>query len=222
MNKKLLAALITHIAGSTLAQETKRLKEVSATATCDAADLFRHEPNLALIQRVEPVNEQTVNLCKAFVEHRPQLERAAFKILVNAERAQDVVQDTYLKMIEAAGAFEVRQLVAYLFQMVRNLAIDAHRRAALEARLFAGEELGMDVPDRSGTPESITVNRQDLRIVSDALTELPERTQCAFKLHRLDGLTQREIADKLGVSITLVNFMIRDTLNHCTAALRKA
>lgn len=157
-----------------------------------------------------------------FVAHRPQLQRAAFKVLGNTERAQDVVQDTYLKLSEAGHIFEVRQPLAYLFQIVRNLAIDAHRRAALEARVFAEEEDGMHVPATSGTPESLSVSRQDLRIVADALSALPERTRSAFELHRLGGLTQREIADQLGVSITLVNFMIRDAMTHCANALRKA
>lgn len=157
-----------------------------------------------------------------FVANRPQLQRAAFKVLGNTEWAQDVVQDTYLKLTEAGHVFEARQPLAYLFQIVRNLAIDAHRRAMLEARVFADEEDGLNIPADAGTPESLTVTRQDLRIVSDALATLPERTRDAFELHRLGGLTQREIADRLGVSITLVNFMIRDAMTHCANALYKA
>lgn len=171
---------------------------------------------------MESGNDQNVDLRAVFVEHRPQLQRAALKILGNPAHAEDVVQDAYLKVIEAASVFDVKAPVAYLFQMVRNLAIDAHRRAALEARFFVGEEQGADVPGRSGTPESITVSRQDLRLVAEALAALPERTRGAFELHRLGGLTQREIADKLAVSTTLVNFMIRDAMTHCAAALRRA
>jgi RNA polymerase sigma factor (sigma-70 family) len=171
---------------------------------------------------MEPVKRQEVDLCAVFVEHRPQLQRAALKILGNAERAQDVVQDAYLKVIEAARVFEVKEPVAYLFRIVRNLAIDAHRRATLEARLFVGEQQGAFVQARAGTPESVTVSRQDLRRVAGALATLPERTRRAFELHRLGGLTQREIAGQLGVSTTLVNFMIRDAMDQCAAALRQA
>lgn len=168
---------------------------------------------------MESVNEKIADWGRLFIELRPQLQHAAFKILGNIEWAQDVVQDAYLKIIEAASAFEARQPSAYLFQMVRNLAIDAHRRGALEAKVFVGEEDGMDVPASSGTPESVTVSRQDLRLVAEALAALPERTRRAFELHRLGGLTQREIAEELGVSVTLVNFMIRDAMAHCAAAL---
>ncbi|QGZ38135.1 RNA polymerase sigma-70 factor (ECF subfamily) [Pseudoduganella flava] len=170
---------------------------------------------------MESVKER-MDWCALFVEHRAQLQRAAYKVLGNIEWAQDVVQDTYLKLSEAAHVFEAAQPLAYLFQMVRNLAIDAHRRAALEARVFVGEEDGEQVPAAGGTPESVTVTRQDLRIVADALGTLPDRTRQAFELHRFNGLTQREIADRLGVSITLVNFMIRDALTHCAGALRRA
>ncbi len=166
-------------------------------------------------------NQERVDWWSMFVEHRPQLQRAAFKVLGNREWAQDIVQDSYVKLKEAGHAFDPRQPVAYLFQLVRNLAIDAQRRAGVEARLFVGEEDGADVPASSATPESVTVTRQDLRLVADALSTLPERTRRAFELHRLDGLTQRAIADELGVSITLVNFMIRDALTRCAEALSR-
>lgn len=155
-------------------------------------------------------------------EHRPQLLRAAFAVLGNMPQAQDVVQDTCLKLSEAGHVFEARQPLAYLFQIVRNLAIDAHRRTALEARVFVGEEDGMTIPAASGTPESLAVSRQELRIVADALATLPERTRKAFELHRLGGLTQREIGEQFGVSIALVNVMIRDAMTHCANALCKA
>ncbi len=60
---------------------------------------------------------------------------------------------------------------------------------------------------------------QALRIVLAALEELPERTWHAFELHRIGGMSQRDIALQLKVSPTLVNFMIRDAHNHCRLRL---
>lgn len=154
-----------------------------------------------------------------FVEHQARLVRTAFKVLDNLPWAQDVVQNTYLKLNGGGAAYEAREPVAYLFRMVRNLAIDAHRRAALEAGFLVDEELGDGVAACAGTPESLLASRQQLHIVIDALSTLPERTRSAFELHRLNGLTQREIGTQLGVSITLVNFMIRDATAHCAKAL---
>lgn len=94
------------------------------------------------------------DLGRVFVAQRSQLKAVALKILGNVHRAEDVVQDAYLKLLEAPVATEVHQPVAYLFQLVRNLAIDRHR----------------------------------LRLVSDALASLPERTRRAFELYRLGGV----------------------------------
>lgn len=154
-----------------------------------------------------------------YLANRSALRVAALKILGNPERADGVVQDAYFKLAEVSGVLDIRQPLAYLFQTVRNLALDRHRRTVLETGLFAAEEEGGDVPAPAATPEAIAIGRQDLQRVAAALGELPERTRRAFELYRIGGWTQRDIAEELGVSATLVNFMIRDTLAHCRAAL---
>lgn len=153
------------------------------------------------------------------VEHRHQLKQAAMKILGNAERAEDVVQDVYLKVIEAVGASEVRQPLAYLFQAVRNLAIDRHRRFSFENGLFGLEEEGEHVPAGFGEPEANAIGRQRLDIVVRALEGLPERTRHVFELHRICGYTQREVAAKLEISPSLVNILIHDAMTQCMVAL---
>lgn len=141
------------------------------------------------------------------------------KILGCPYGAEDVVQDAYIKAIETAAASEIKRPVSYLYQIVRNLAIDHYRRASLENRYFASEEEGAQIVDLTRTPETIVIDRQCLRILVEALADLPQRTQCAFELYSLGGLTQREVAKRLNVSPTLVNFMIRDALRHCRDTL---
>lgn len=164
-----------------------------------------------------------MGLDAVFVAHRPQLKAAACKILGNAQRAEDVVQDAYLKVAEivsqAGERADVRQPLAYLFQVVRNLAIDRHRRFTLENQVFADEDDGMHVPSHVGSPESVAMHRQHLLMVVEAMASLPERTRRAFELYRLGGLTQREVAQEMGVSTALVNMMIRDAMTCCRDAL---
>lgn len=163
-------------------------------------------------------HEPVADLGATFIANRAQLRMAAMKILGNLQRAEDVVQDAYMKVVEG-GFLDVKQPVAYLFQVVRNLAIDRHRRSVLESQVFAHEDDGLDVPHQGGTPEMVAIHRQHLRLVVAALSTLPERTRQAFELHRLGGLTQREVAEALGVSTTMVNFMVRDAMNCCRDAL---
>jgi RNA polymerase sigma-70 factor (ECF subfamily) len=164
-------------------------------------------------------DEQLSDLVDVFVAHRNQLCQVATKILGSLDRAEDVVQDAYLKVIEARAVFVVKQPVAYIFRIVRNLAIDHYRRATLESGVFTVAEEGWNGPSASGTPEAISISRQQLSLVASALDQLPERTRRAFELYRMGGHTQREIAQMLDVSPSLVNFMIRDALDHCRSAL---
>ena len=161
-------------------------------------------------------------LAQAFVANRAQLRRAALAIVRAPEEADDVVQDAYVKLIEARCDAEVRQPLAYCFQVVRNMALDRRRRSAFESGLFGVEEEGHSVPAVMGQPERHAISWQNIAIIDRALAELPKRTRTAFELYRLNGLTQRDIGAQLGVSVGLVNSMIRDAmmaLTHCRTML---
>jgi RNA polymerase sigma factor (sigma-70 family) len=157
-------------------------------------------------------------LARSFVAHRKQLMEVAERILRCRRRAEDIVQDAFLKVIERTDADTVLRPAAYLQSMVRNLAIDQYRRSAFEYRLFASEEHGWHVAADHSAEASLW-GRQCLGVIDRALSELPERTRTAFELHRVQGLTQRDVARRLRISPTLVNFMIRDALAHCRDAL---
>lgn len=108
-----------------------------------------------------------------------------------------------------------RHRLSYLFQIVRNLAIDHYRKQALEQKYSGPEEEGLNVVIQGASPETSHINYATLEHIADALTELPKRTRYAFEMYRLHGVPQKDIAKELGVSPTLVNFMIRDALVHC-------
>jgi RNA polymerase sigma-70 factor (ECF subfamily) len=160
-------------------------------------------------------------IAAVFTEHRQRLTKLAAKILGCPHSAEDVVQDAYIKAIETAVATQIERPLSYLYQIVRNLAIDHYRRAALENRFFASEDQGALVIDPARLPETIVIDRQCLRILVEALADMPKRTRCAFELYSLGGNTQREVAKLLDVSPTLVNFMIRDALKRCREALAR-
>jgi RNA polymerase sigma factor (sigma-70 family) len=166
--------------------------------------------------------EKEMDLCGIFMAHRSQLNWAALKILGNRERAEDVVQDAYLKVSEAASVLHIKQPLAYMFQMVRNLAIDHHRRASLEMHLFETDDEALHIPSHTGIPEAIAISREHLKLVANAMAELPERTRRAFELHRLEGRTHRAIAEELEISTSLVNILIHQAIDHCRSVLRSA
>ncbi|WP_370637513.1 RNA polymerase factor sigma-70 [Cupriavidus sp. AU9028] len=160
-------------------------------------------------------------LLELFLQNRRALVGAAARIVGSRDQAEDVVQDAYLRLCSVGDNPSIRCRLSYLFQVVRNLAIDYCRRQTLEQRWMAPEDDGINVSSPGTSPDVIAMDRQALCALAGALAELPERTQRAFQMCRLQGMTQKEIATALGVSPTLVNFMVRDACIHCRARLTR-
>lgn len=157
-------------------------------------------------------------LGEIFVAHRTQLCRIAQRIVGTPEIADEVTQDAYLKLVEGACARDVGKPYSYCCQVVRNLALDHRRCQAVESTYRVYTEDG-ELPQVAGgcVPERHLQERQVIDAIDRALTALPSRTRHAFELYRLVGLTQREIAQQLGCSATLVNFMLRDATQAIAA-----
>lgn len=152
----------------------------------------------------------------AFVAHRAQLRRTALAIVGTPESADDVLHDAYIKLAEADVA-PVRQPLGYCVRVVRNTALDHRRRTVFEGGLLAQEDEGQHVAAAQGSPEQLTSARQQLAIVSKALGALPLRTRQAFEMYRLNGLTQRDIGQRMGVSAALVNNMVKEAIGALMA-----
>lgn len=161
-------------------------------------------------------------LLEAFIIHRPKLVQIARRVLRCPHLAEDVVQDATLKATTLTGSRCVDCPLNYACQVVRNLAIDRERRRVLERRHAAPETLAETI-EAPGADAAAHLNLvETMRVVAAALGQLPERTRLVFERHRLHYVPQRTIAAELGVSPTLVNFMVRDADEHCRACLRSA
>lgn len=157
-------------------------------------------------------DRQRQDLQDTFVEHRERLRDAAKRIVGTRDLAEDVLQAAYLRITETSAHAVVQQPLSYCYQVVRHLAIDHCRRRTLEAQFFVSEPDGHTVSASNFSPEASAMGGQFLARIGETLERLPARTRQAFVLYRLDGLTQRDIAERLGVSATLVNFMIKDAV----------
>ena len=158
-------------------------------------------------------------LLAALIENRLILVKTAARITGCRSRAEDVVQDAFFRLQSAPHiTSSIKAQLSYVFQIVRNLAIDHYRKQALEQKYSGTEEEGLNVVIHGASPETSLINFTTLETIADALDELPGRTRYAFEMYRLHGVPQKDIARELGVSPTLVNFMIRDALIHCRDA----
>jgi RNA polymerase sigma factor (sigma-70 family) len=129
---------------------------------------------------------------------------------VGRQEAEDVVQDTYLHLLQRGTAATLEQPRAYLFRTAANLAVDFARKAKVRLR-HAGEIFDLDANAvAAANPEATTGATMELARLHASLAKLPPLCRDAFLLNRIEGLTHAEIAGRLGVSVrTIDRFMVR-------------
>lgn len=145
-----------------------------------------------------------------FFEHYEELIRTWTRRLRNRQEAEDLAHDTFVRVLEAKS-IQVKQPRAYLHQTARNIAVDTYRR---EDRREAMELGALDQTPPRGDPEHFMHAIQLADSIEQALAELPLNCRKIFIWQKIEGLTQQEIAERLGLSKNMVEkYMIR-TLRH--------
>ncbi len=161
---------------------------------------------------------------RLYLTHRAALVDYAAPIVGCRATAEDVVQEAFVRFAGEPTVVEVNhvsQPVGYLYRIVRNLAVDWARRLSAQAysNQPAPDSVVSAVPAGTPTPEEHAAYREELAIVATALDELPERTRLVFEMHRLEGLTLKEVAQQMGISITLTHQLVRRAMTHCADRL---
>jgi RNA polymerase sigma-70 factor (ECF subfamily) len=153
-----------------------------------------------------------------YLKHRGSLVNYATGIVRDRASAEDVVQEAYLRFSSASGERLIASPVSYLYRIVRNLALDWLNRASDMPAAEQHEAL-VKVAGESPTADEVVHFRDELRILTDALAELPERTRMAFTLYRLEGCTLQQVGDRLGVSVVRAHQLVKDAMLHAARRL---
>lgn len=120
----------------------------------------------------------------------------------------DLVQETYARLLQAREQKPLRSARAYLFTTARNAVFDLFRRrkvAAIDGT--ADLEFLPVVDDRPNVAEAVCRD-QELQLLAEAIQALPERCRRVVTLRKLHGLSHREIAEKLGIAENTVNAQV--------------
>ncbi|MBA4805143.1 MAG: sigma-70 family RNA polymerase sigma factor [Brevundimonas sp.] len=124
--------------------------------------------------------------------------------LQSPEDIDDLIQEAYARLAALDRFDHIARPDTFFFQIVRNLLVDQIRRSRV-VRIEAATEL--DVPsvyDETPTPERIAGARRELARVGELIEGLPERCRKVFTLRKVEGLSQKEVAERLGVSESVV------------------
>jgi RNA polymerase sigma factor (sigma-70 family) len=150
---------------------------------------------------------------------RPALHRYMYSQLGTADAADDAVQETFLRMLRYRTIDNAAAVRALLFRVAASVIADRGRQAK---STHAGDECGLeeiDLPSGEPQPDRILAGRQELSLIKEAIRSLPPRCREVFLLHRFEGLSYREIAQRFGTSARTVENQIAHALAVCRRAI---
>ena len=131
--------------------------------------------------------------------------------------AADLAQDTFISVITASSASDIRQPRPFLATIARRLIAHRHRRQLLETSYL--EMLATLPEELAPSPEAQLLALEALQQIDRALDGLPRQVKEAFLLAHLEELSYAEIAARLGVSTSSVKQYLTRANRQCLFAL---
>ncbi|WP_172834448.1 RNA polymerase sigma factor [Nitrospira japonica] len=154
-----------------------------------------------------------------FHQYREELTRRLTAMVHSRDTAADLIQETYLKLVRLANTTTVDHPRALLHRIATNLAID-HLRAS-KSGIVATEplEAALERPCPIPSQERELIGKERLERFIQVVDTLPPRTREAFLLYRVYEYSYREIATKMGISVSGVDKHIRRAIEHTCASI---
>ncbi|HRF53895.1 MAG TPA: RNA polymerase sigma factor [Aquimonas sp.] len=177
--------------------------EVISRMSQTLVDAHVDDPDLALL-RAAGLGDQSAAL-QLVRTHAPALQRLAWRMLGDEQEAQDVVQESCLRLWRVAGEWRPGEarISTWLHTVAMNLSRDRLRRRRETYPVESFEWLaGEDSPE-----QDMERDRRSAR-VQQALTQLPERQREALILSHFEGYSQSEAASVMGVSVEALESLL--------------
>lgn len=218
----------------------KSIAKTEKVPTPTARNASRHE--LDSIEEKTSTERTDFELLKLFVQrasqdafetlvtrHRRQVYNFIFKMVGKAEAAEDIFQETFLRVLKNAHTYTPRaKFTTWCLQIARNLTLDYFKREGL--RRHASLDAQSDETERSMgqmlagiVPESseVLVSREMIEGVREAVTRLPENQREALVLRVYQDLQYSEIAEILGSPEGTVKYWVHEAIGQLARWLER-
>ncbi len=148
-----------------------------------------------------------------FESYHTELVGYFSKILGDSEHAKDVVQEAYLRIaLMGKRAQGIMQPRAFLYHIAKRILIDEWRKEK-ENFIFSLKEMDHTLCDEEPLEHLLSTAR--IERLEQTIEKLPPRCQMAFKLHKFEGYSHKEIALRMGISKNAVEKLIIRALISC-------
>jgi RNA polymerase sigma-70 factor (ECF subfamily) len=183
----------------------------------------RDSPKLLLVYGKRPPAPGGA-LERVFTAHRLDLLRYLTRILGNCEDAEEIAQETYVKLMRAPLFEQLTGDAArrYLLKTGLNLARDRLRQQRVRSQEAHVSYAFDDLASEDASPDEIVDWNAGMEVVKGVLLDLPPRHRQVFLLHVMHNMSYRNIAKRLAVSTKTVERDLAIVLELCQSRLRTA
>jgi RNA polymerase sigma-70 factor (ECF subfamily) len=140
---------------------------------------------------------------------------------MSKEDIDDVIQEAYCRL-SALDRFEaIDRPDGYFFSIARNLLASQLRRAKIVTIEAVAEIEALSPFDEAPSPERRASARTELARIREIIAAMPDRRRRIFEMRKIEGLPQREIAERLGISVSVVENEAAKGVRWVMAVLRE-
>ncbi len=148
------------------------------------------------------------------------LFRFSYSMIRSREQAEEVASDVIFRLWQnRINLLQVENIKVYVFTIARNLSLNSIKRNS-RTKLISIEEIRDAVNYGMPDPEQILINQEKSELLEKAIQSLPTRCNLVFKLIKEEGLTYKEVAEILNISVKTVDAHLVTAMNKLTDALK--
>ena len=155
-----------------------------------------------------------------YSQYGEELKCYISKRLNSKDAATDLTHETFVRLLSRPPAIQVENPRAYLYRIAHNLVLDHLRQENRRKTEAVSNDKLVTIPDGQPSPEQSVGARNDMAMVRAASLEMPERTRHVFVLARIEGLTYREVSERLQISESSVQKHLAKATKHVIQRLR--
>jgi RNA polymerase sigma-70 factor (ECF subfamily) len=145
-------------------------------------------------------HERAIWLARHALPHEGALRAWLARRPLAGLEVDDIVQETYAILAGLQSVDHILNGRTYMFEVAKSVVMRALRRSRIVAFEALAEAEGMEPPSEAPSPETVAVDRQELTRIAALIAGLPAKCREAFTLRKVHGLSQREVAQRMGVS----------------------
>ncbi len=150
-----------------------------------------------------------------------QIYNYCFRMTNNAEDAEDLAQEVFIKVYRSLGSFKSEsKFSTWIYRIAHNTCIDNHRKKKFRLLSLSPREENdrqMKVPDREPLPEDQMVSREKYDLIKECIAELKPDYKSIIILRDIQNYTYQEIADILNIPLGTV----KSNISRARALLRE-